>query len=200
MQIAFLLSPRELEDARKLFMQRTQSLNRRALSWLAVGAPLLLALMYLLADGINFFRHPGHAPDRFDQALVLVWLALAALSWYRRDQWFNPEPDYGKAQSFELEEDGIFRATEGDNKVRVPWTKISRYAETDEFFLLYSPWPWGTEKQSPRLGKQERPVLFILPKRAFEPGNVGRFGDLLQRKLSVWAKNPGLKADTVLSH
>jgi len=164
-----------------------------------VGAPLLLAFVYLLADGITFFRHPGRAPDRFDQAAVLVWLAIAVFNWYRRDQ-FNFEPDYAKKQSFELEEDGIFRETGSLAKVRVPWTKISRYAETDEFFLLYSPWPWGTEEQSPRLGKQERSVLFILPKRAFEPENVGRFSDLLARKLSVWAKNPDLKADMILSH
>lgn len=200
MQVVFLLSSRELEDARRLFLKRTQSLNRRALHWLNVGAPLLVALLYLLAAGLNFFRHPGRAPDRFDLVAIPVWLAIAASSWYRRGQWFNPEPDYGKDQSFELEEDGIFRGTEGGRKVRVPWTKISRYAETDEFFLLYSPWPWGTEKRSPRFGKQERPVLFILPKRAFEPANVPWFSDLLQRKLSVWAKNPGLKADTILSH
>jgi YcxB-like protein len=91
--------------------------------------------------------------------------------------------------------------TEGAGRVKAPWTKISRFTETDEFFLLSSPWPWGTEKpgKPSLLRRQDTPALFILPKRAFNSGDVERLRDLLQRKLSVWAKNPGLKSDTILT-
>lgn len=101
-----------------------------------------------------------------------------------------------------MEEDGLFfRGPSEAAQVKVGWTKISRYLETDEFFLLSSPWPWGLEKlEKPSVvRRQDRYVLFILPKRAFNSGDIERFRDLLQRKLSVWAKNPSLKAETVLT-
>jgi YcxB-like protein len=100
-----------------------------------------------------------------------------------------------------LEEDALFRGTREAAQVKVGWTKISRYVETDEFFLLSSPWPWGLEKpERPSVvRKQDRYVLFILPKRAFNSGEIERLRDLLQRKLSVWAKNPSLKADPILT-
>jgi YcxB-like protein len=199
MQVAFLLSPGEFETARKAFSKRMQSRAKRALPWLNVGFALAMAITHLLA-GFRFFLHPHRAPDRFALVLVPIWLAIAVVHWATRHR-LDPEPDYGKEQVFEFGEEGIFRLAAGNTKLRVPWTKIGRYAETDEFFLLSSPWPWGTGKPEKLsiLARQKKPVLYILPKRAFDAGDIGRFRDLLQRKLSVWAKNPGLKADTILT-
>jgi hypothetical protein len=199
MQVAFLLSVSELKAARKAFSKRIHSRVRRARPWLNIAAPFLMALVFLIS-GFHFFRRPRRTPDIFDLTMLVIWLVLGAYEWTRRNQ-VGFEPDYAKEQTFELEEDGFIRGTAGSAKVKVPWTKISRYVETEEFFLLSSPWPWGMEKpEKPSvLGKQNRPVLYILPKRAFDSGDVERFRGLLQRKLSVWAKNPCLKPDTILT-
>jgi hypothetical protein len=161
----------------------------------------LLMVIVLLLSGFRFFRHPHRSPDIFGIALATAWLVIAVFQWKRRHQ-FHFDPDYANEQIFEFDEDGIIRGTEATAKTRVPSTKISRYVETDEFFLLSSPWPWGIEKpEKPSvLGRQDKPVLYIVPKRALNSADVDRFRDLLQRRLSVWAKNPDLKKDTVLSY
>lgn len=197
MQVTFLLSASEVEAAGKAYARRIHSLARRAQPWLNIASPLMMALLSLL-EGFRFFLHPHRPPDTFFIALAPAWLLLAALHWRKRHQ-FHFDPDYANEQTFELDEDGIVRGAEATVKPRVPWTKISRYVETDDFFLLSSPWPWGIEKpeKPSAFRKQDIPVLYILPKRAFGAGDVERLRDLLQRKLSVWAKNPDLKKDPV---
>lgn len=160
---------------------------------------MVMALVYLIA-GLHLFRHQRR-PNICGLILAFTWLLAAAFEWRRQLHQRDFEPGYAKGQTFELEEDGLFRDTVSAARVKVPLTKISRYVETDEFFPLASPWPWGIEKPekpSPRR-KQDKPVLFILPKRAFASADIERFRDLLQRKLSVWAKNPRLQADTILT-
>ena len=155
--------------------------------------------LILLLDGLSFVRHQRRL-DVYSLTLLFTFILLAASEWRRQLRQRDFSPDYGSEQTFELQEDGIFRRTEGEARAKVPLTKISRFVETDEFFLLSSPWPWGAEKpgKPSLLRKEDTPVLFILPKRAFNSGDVDQFRDLLQRKLSVWAKNPNLKADTIL--
>jgi hypothetical protein len=201
MQVAFLLSATELKTARKAYSKRVHSILRRAQPWVNLAGLIVLALILLL-EGSQFSRHPRWQLDIFSLVFGNTWLLLAALDWRRQRRQREFEPDYRDEQCFELEEDGLFRGTAGSPKVKVPWTKISRFTETDEFFLLASPWPWGIEKpEKPSLiKKQDKPVLYILPKRAFASGDIERFRDLLQRKLSVWAKNPSLKADPILTH
>jgi len=200
MQVTFQLSAAELKTARRAYSRRMHSFARRAQPWLSLASSLVLALIYLIS-GFHFFRHPHRTPDVFSFVLVVAWLLTAVFEWWRWSRQRDFDPDYSNEQTFELEEDGIFRGTVGTDRVKVPWTKISRYVETNEFFLLASPWPWGIEKpgKPSLLRKQDMPVLYILPKRAFGSGDLNRFSDLLQRKLSVWAKNPSLKADTILT-
>jgi hypothetical protein len=200
MQVTFQLSSAELKTARRAYARRIHSFARRAQPWLNLAASIVMVFVYL-TSGFHFFRNPRWRPDTFTLVLGTIWLLPAAFHWWRRRHERDFDPDYSNEQTFELEEEGLFRGTDSDARVKIPWTKISRFTETDEFFLLASPWPWGIEKpEKPSLlKKQDTPVLFILPKRAFAAGHVERFRDLLQRKLSVWAKNPNLKGDTILT-
>lgn len=199
MRVTFLLTAAELKTARKAYSKRVHSFLRRVQPWLSLASLLAMPLI-LLFDGLSFIRHQRRL-DIYNLTLLFTFTALAVREWraWRRHRDF--EPDYSMEQTFYLEDDGLFRGTVGMSRVRVPWTKISRFTETDEFFLMASPWPWGIDKlgKPSLIRKQDRPVLFILPKRAFASGDVERFRDLLQRKLSVWAKNPSLKADTMLT-
>ncbi len=199
MRVTFLLTAEELKTARKAYSKRVHSFLRRAQPWLSLASLLAMPLI-LLFDGLSFIRHQRRL-DIYNLTLLFAFTALAVREWrtWRRHRDFDP--DYSMEQTFYLEDDGLFRGTVGMSRVKVPWTKISRFTETDEFFLMASPWPWGIDKpgKPSLIRKQDRPVLFILPKRAFASGDVERFRDLLQRKLSVWAKNPSLKADTMLT-
>ena len=199
MRVTFLLTATELKTARRSYLRGAHSFARRVQAGLNVAAPLVMALLSLL-EGFRFFLRPHRPPSTFFIALAPVWLALAALQWRKRNQ-LHFDPDYAIAQTFELDEDGISRESEASVESRVPWTKISRYVETDEFFLLSSPWPWGIAKpeKPSAFRKPDTPVLYILPKRAFGSGEVELFRDLLQRRLSLWAKNPRLKADAILT-
>jgi hypothetical protein len=198
MRITFVLTSVELKTAQKVFSRRTHSLATRFQAWLNPAAPLAMAII-LLMSGFRFFRHPYRTPDIFALVTVPVWLASAAIQWIRKRS-VLVDPDYRKEQTLELEEDGLFRSTAEAARIRVPWTKISRYVETDEFFLLSSPWPWGIGQPAKpsALGTQGKAPLYILPKRAFADGDVEQVRDLLRRKLSVWAKNSDLKAATIL--
>jgi len=199
MRVSFWLSTLELKTARNTFSKRVHSRARRALPWLNLAASLLMVIVSLLS-GFHYFRQPHRSPDVFDIVIATLFLVSAAFQWRMRAK-FAFDPDYAKEQTFELEEDGLFRGIEGAARVKVPWTKISRYVETDEFFLLASPWPWGIVKlERPTvLGRHDRPVLYIVPKRVLNSSDADRFRDLLQRRLSVWAKNPDLKKEAVLS-
>jgi len=126
---------------------------------------------------------------------------LAVQSW-RMHHEFAGEPDYSEEQTFTVEDDGIFRSTRPGKSVKLPWTKISNYADSENMFLVVSPWPWGAEsepKVSWYAALRPKPVVVILPKRAFGPGEVGQFRELLDRKVSVWAKLRSRKTLTLRS-
>jgi len=126
---------------------------------------------------------------------------LEVQSW-RMHHEFAGEPDYSEEQTFTVEDDGIFRSTRPGKSVKLPWTKISNYADSENMFLVVSPWPWGAEsepKVSWYAALRPKPVVVILPKRAFGPGEVGQFRELLDRKVSVWAKLRSRKTLTLRS-
>ena len=125
---------------------------------------------------------------------------IAAVGWWRYWHRRDLEPDYAKEQHFDLAEEGIFRVTEGTAKVRVPWTKIGRYVETDEFFLLSSPWPWGIDKPGKPsiLAKQVKPTLYILP-TGFRFRRRREISWVAAEKALRLGKNPGLKAEMILT-
>ena len=55
-------------------------------------------------------------------------------------------------------------------------------------FLLVSPWPF---RPMARAALQAKPVVVVLPKRAFSSADITAFRDLSQQHLSIWAKNAG---------
>jgi len=60
-----------------------------------------------------------------------------------------------------------FRSVGTTGETRTKWAGFDRYAESDDLFLLYT---------GPR-------IFFALPKRAFGPGEVEQFRELLRGKL-----------------
>ncbi|MFY9559403.1 MAG: YcxB family protein [Terriglobales bacterium] len=63
--------------------------------------------------------------------------------------------------------EGEFHAVGPTGETRTKWAGFDRYAESEDLFLLYT---------GPR-------IFFALPKRAFGPGEVEEFRELLRGKL-----------------
>jgi YcxB-like protein len=191
MHIAFSLAQHELKQARHMLYHRLRSRAERLTdySFVAIAVALLIASLPLLYR--NHLRHWGDFPWA-----SIAFLLLAVQSWRRHHQ-FADQPDYSEQQTLEIGEDSIFRVTRSGERIKLPWSKVSQYTESADMFILLSPWPWGAEAKPKVLWRNAwltKPVLVVLPKRAFEPGNTQQFRELLDRKLSVWAKGRSIGA------
>ena len=78
-----------------------------------------MAWVYL-TSAFHFFRHPRWRLDTFSLGLSPTWFLLAALQGWRQRNERNFEPDYSNQQTFELEEEGLFRGTDSAARVTVP--------------------------------------------------------------------------------
>jgi hypothetical protein len=190
MRISFKLSSLELKAARKVFYGlHTQ--GERALPWLSFAPCVIFAVSFL----IQLFLRPDRSPSFMLLALSPVFLVSGFVSWRQLHE-FAAEPDYSHEQMLDVGEDGVFRSTWPGMRVKLPWTKISKYRETGDMFILVSPWPWGAESE-PKLSwttsGRLKPVVLIVPKRAFAAGELEQFRALLDRKLSVWAKSASMR-------
>ena len=188
MRITFRLTRDELKKAqRSAFLSFRTRTERYASYFCIVAAILVLSIgVFLLCNGRT------HAAT---ELLPLSPLITAATGLWRT-RTFATEPDYSEKQRFDLQEYGIFRQPFIGQQMKIPWTKISRYTETKDFFLLLSPWPWGAQaeaKVSWSTSWRLKPVLLVLPKRAFPPEDLFAFRDLLRQKLSVWAQAQNLR-------
>ena len=189
MQVAFLLTRDELRRVRRLFYRHLQSRSERLIDYTLLAMPVVVVVASLLL----IYRGTLRRWEELPWALFGVFTVMAGDRWRRHHQ-FADQPDYSEKQTLEVGEDGIFRLTRPGQKVSLPWTKISKYAETPDMFLLMCPWPWGIETKSWWSAWQTKPVLIIVPKRALCPGEDGQFRAFLTRKLSIWAKERSLAA------
>ncbi len=176
MQISFQLSPQELKYAKDLYYSRVHSRMIRATCWVAITVGLLIAIVVL----VDIYRHP-HASHITNVAAVCAFTSYGFTT-RRRLHEFASEPDYRDQQTFELLPHGITFPLLRNELV---WTRISRFVENDEMFLLISPWPFRAEG---RASLQTKPVVIVLPKRAFKQTDVDVFRVLVQQQLSIWAK------------
>lgn len=63
--------------------------------------------------------------------------------------------------------------------------QVSRFVETEEMFLLISPWPFMANA---RASLQSKPVVIVLPKRSFTQPDLVAFRALAHEQLSIWAQ------------
>lgn len=193
MHIAFLLTQPEISQARRLLYRQLRSRGERLTdyAYLAMSVALFVPTVLLVSRG-----QVRHWEDFYSPLLPLVFLLMAAQTWRQHHQFAN-EADYSEDQTLEVREDGIFRTTAQCKAVTVSWGKISQYTESADMFVLASPWPRGVATEAKTRWRDTwlpKPVLIILPKRAFGPNDIEQFRNLLDRKLSIWAKQRSLSA------
>src|SRR5689334_5434726 len=135
----------------------------RVTCWGAITLRLIVAILVL----VDMYRHP-HQSHTAGVAGVCVFTTYGFISRKRLHE-FASEPNYLDKQTVELGANGIdfpvLRNT-------VAWTKISRFVENDEMFLLISPWPFRAEG---RASLQSKPVVVVLPKRSFVQRDLAEF-------------------------
>ena len=176
MRVSFQLTPQELKNARQLYYSRVHSRLVRATPAVAIAIGVAMAVAVLL----NIYRHPDGSHTQGLLSLC-IFTSYGFLTRKRLHE-FGPEPDYRDEQFVELLPDGIGLPT---LRCSIPWTRISRFIESGDLFLLVSPWPF---RPNVRAGLQTKAVVIVLPKRAFQERDIQEFRDLAQQHLSIWAK------------
>ena len=174
-QVSFQLTPQELKNAKELYYARVHSRMVRATCWGAITLGLIAAIVVL----INIYRYPRQS--RAEGVAIVCALTSYGFITRRRLHEFASEPDYRENQTAQLGPEGIdFPLL----RFHLPWTKISRFVESDEMFLLASPWPF---KPNGRASLQSKPVIIVLPKRSFPQSDLAAFRKIAQEQLAVWA-------------
>ena len=176
MQISFQLSEQELKNAKRLYYSRVHSRMIRATCWVAITLGLLAAIVVL----VDIYRHP-HESRTGGVAAVCIFTSYGFIT-RRRLHEFASQPDYRDQQTLKLGPDGITFPLLRNN---VPWTRISRFVENDEMFLLISPWPFAANA---RASLQSKPVVIVLPKRSFAKPDLAAFRTIAEEQLSICAR------------
>lgn len=176
-QISFQLSPQELTLARNLYYSRVHSRMVRAIPWLAISCGLLVTIPVL----VKMYRRPDTSHSVGITA-VCIFTAYGFMT-RRRLHEFASEPGYRDAQIIELSAEGIDFP---ELRNLIPWTKISRFVENDEMFLLISPWPF---RANARASLQSKPVVIVVPKRVLAQADIEAVRTLAREQLSFWAQN-----------
>lgn len=187
MEIKFRLTRNELEKAQREAFSRFRSRVERIISYSA--ATCLVPAVILSVWSI----YRGHKQTVEQLSTLYIYFVLGIS--FLQSRTFSRQPDYQRKQAFDFQEYGIFLSPALDTKTKIAWTKITRSAETKDFFLLLCPWPFA--RSEPKIFWNRlmriRPALLIIPKRAIPPADIGAFRNLTQRRLSVGAKDPALQ-------
>src|SRR5260370_2758582 len=163
MKITYQITADEYADAQRAHLSSKASWRWRNRITLA-GAILMLALSIFIA----IIDRTGRAMVRpgiifFSLCLAFLLLRHTNLLW----RWqYNKIDSLKRENTVEIREDGITASTEAARS-EIKWISYIRWYESKTLFLLY---------QQPRL-------FNIYPKRAFGPGEVDEFRELLQRKI-----------------
>ncbi len=176
MQVSFQLTPEELKNARRLFYSRAHSRLVRGTPSVAIAIGVVTAVAVLL----NIYRHPDGSHTA-GLAALCIFTSYGFVTRKRLHE-FGPEPDYRDQQSIELLPEGVGLP---NLRCSLPWTRFSRFIENEDMFLLVSPWPFRTNV---RAGLQTKPVVMVLPKRAFSESGIQEFRDLSRQHLSIYTK------------
>ncbi len=188
LQVTFRLTRDELKKAHRAAFLSFRTRTERYVSYFSAAGSILL-----VGEGL-FLLYFGRT-HAITQLLPLFPIVTVGIGFWRT-RTFSSEPDYSEKHRFDLQEYGIFHQPFVGEQMKIPWTKISRYTETKEFFLLMSPWTWATDREpkvSWTTAWRLKPVLFVLPKRVFSPEDIVSFRALAQQKLSAWARPQNLR-------
>lgn len=147
--LEFVLSKEEFLASQKFFCS---SLASRWTRFNYKGM-VPVGIFLMLEAGALFYFHV----ETFLQVLVAfygLYLVLnRLLLWpWRRAREFKKYPDHGSLRTFDIEAGGI-RVKTRFGSAEMLWARFSKFAETDESFLLFA---------APRF-------LYTLPKRAMPP-------------------------------
>ena len=161
MRIAYSVTEEDFLEARDLFVANEKwhrRTSRRIMPWMG-GLMLLLSVVIFIRDEDPFVAVPFGLMGAY---FLYCGFALRRLfrKLYRNDERFRHEI------TADISEDGVHVVTPSAD-THLKWSAIVRFLESDKIFMLfYAEWTFS-----------------VVPKRAFAPGEIDPFRDLLRRKI-----------------
>ncbi len=163
MKITYRITPEEYGEA-----HRAHASSKALWRWRNRISLTIIIIFLAVSIAVSIFDSEMRVMVRpaiilFSGLLVLLFLGRSNLLWRRQ---YNKIDSLKRESTVEIREDGITASTEAARS-EIKWISFIRWYESKTLFLLY-----------------QQPSLFsIYPKRAFEPGEVDEFRELLQRKI-----------------
>lgn len=176
MRICYTVNEKDFVEAQRLFRRTILPVYRRA------GRQAMMAFGALLVAAAIFLLLPGHAKIDRPTTIAMGLCGLGLLGVYAvypdfmAKQKYHSDGRIRREMTVEFSRSGV-NARTGETQTESPWMNFAGYAESSGVFLLFL---------SPRL-------FLVFPKRAFEPGEIGTFRDLLRENLPCM-KPPGRAA------
>jgi YcxB-like protein len=164
-RIRFSLSASDYHEFERTYRVRFASFWERNLFKIFVSFGLIV-----IAAGLNWMYYL-HRDKYYGSVCILggsylIWHASWIRFWRGR-RWFARNRHLYENLEAEISEAGLTLRTDTE-EVKQSWKHYLGYTETEHLFVLSVPLDSSV----------------ILPKRAFEPGELAAFGDLLRRKVS----------------
>jgi UDP-N-acetylmuramyl pentapeptide phosphotransferase/UDP-N-acetylglucosamine-1-phosphate transferase len=160
MKIVYRITEEDFMEAHDLFVANekwTRRMSRRTMPWM--GGLILLLSIVVLSFGKD--RIVGVPFALMGAYFLYCGFALRRFfrKLYRKDQRYQHEI------TADISEDGVHVVTPSAD-TQMKWSAIVRFLESDKIFLFfYAAWSFS-----------------VVPKRAFAPGEIESFRDMLHRK------------------
>jgi hypothetical protein len=160
-KIVYRITEQDFMEAHDLFVANekwTRRMSRRIMPWMG-GFILLLSILILILRKDPLVSIPFGLMGAY---FLYCGFALRRLfrKLYRKDQRYQHEI------MADISEDGVHVVTPSAD-TQLKWNAIVRFLESDRLFMFfYAEWNFS-----------------IVPKRAFAPGEIDPFRDLLRRKI-----------------
>ena len=161
MKIVYRITEEDFMQAHDLFTANEKwirRMSRRSMPWMG-GFILLLSILILSLDKDPIVSVPFGLMGAY---FLYCGFALRRFfrKLYRKDQRYQHEI------TADISEDGVHVVTPSAD-TQLKWSAILRFLESDKIFMFfYAEWTFS-----------------VVPKRAFAPGEIDLFRDLLHRKI-----------------
>jgi hypothetical protein len=163
MKIVYRITEEDYMEAHDLFRANeewTRRMSRRTMPWMG-GLIILLSIVNLSFGKDHFVSVPFGL-----MGVYFLYCGFALRRFFRK--LYRKDQRYQHEITADISEDGVHVVTPTAD-TQMKWSAIVRFLESDEIFMFfYAEW-----------------VFSVVPKRAFAPGEINQFRELLHRKIPV---------------
>jgi len=161
MKIVYHITEEDFMEAHDLFVANekwVRRMSRRTMPWM--GGLILLLSIVILSPRVDLIVS---VPSALMGAYFL-YCGFALRRFFRKQ--YRKDQRYKHEITADISEDGVHVVTPSAD-TQLKWSAIVRFLESDKIFMFfYAEWSFS-----------------VVPKRAFAPGEIDPFRDMLHRKI-----------------